>query len=369
MKSGRYSTAEARWAGVGPYYAMFPTSFATSAILRYTSPGDLVLDPFVGRGTSIFSAVCHQRRGIGIEINPVGWLYSETKLNPAPKHLVQARLNQLYTRRGLYRKAALAMPRFFHCCYDLKVLCFLLAARRELSWLTNSVDRTAMAFLLINLHGKRQDSLSNQMRQTKSMSPQYAIRWWREHNLCPPRIDVLEFLNKRVEWRYAKGRPRVVDGSVHLGDSIRVLPQLKHSMTSRPKRARLLLTSPPYFGVTNYHYDQWLRLWLLGGNPSPHRPKGAHRNHRGKFENKEGYRALLTKVFARSRALLAKEAIVYVRTDKRPETLQTTADVLEQLFPDHEMIVHSRPHRRPTQTRLFGRTDPRVGEVDFILIP
>lgn len=33
-----------------------------------------------------------------------------------------------------------------------------------------------MALLSVHLHGKRADSLSNQMRQTKSMSPEYAIR-------------------------------------------------------------------------------------------------------------------------------------------------------------------------------------------------
>jgi hypothetical protein len=352
---------------VGPYYAMFPTSFASRTILQYTRPGDLVLDPFAGRGTSIFSAVCHERRGIGVEINPVGWVYSQTKLKPAAKHLVLARLKQLHSRQGTYEAAASAMPRFFHCCYDRKVLAFLLAARKELHWRSDSVDRTAMAFLLINLHGKRDDSLSNQMRQTKSLSPRYAIRWWAERDLRPPRVDVLDFLTRRIEWRYAKGRPEVSDGNVHLGDSIRVLPQLKNHLCRAHDRVRLLLTSPPYYGVTNYHYDQWLRLWLLGGEPSPRRIEGAHRTHRGKFENKEGYRGLLIKVFMRSKVLLANDTTVYIRTDRRQQTLQTTADVLAQMFPRHEMTVHSRPHRRPTQTRLFGHADPRVGEVDFIL--
>jgi hypothetical protein len=33
-----------------------------------------------------------------------------------------------------------------------------------------------MAVLLVHLHGKRADSFLHQMRQTKSMSPEYAIR-------------------------------------------------------------------------------------------------------------------------------------------------------------------------------------------------
>ena len=31
----------------------------------------------------------------------------------------------------------------------------------------------------------------------------------------------------------------------------------------------LFFTSPPYYGVTNYFYDQWLRFWLLGGPLKP----------------------------------------------------------------------------------------------------
>ena len=68
----KYGTAEARWAGVGPYYAMFPTTFADEVVREYTQIGDAVLDPFAGRGTAIYSAAIQQRHAVGVEINPVG---------------------------------------------------------------------------------------------------------------------------------------------------------------------------------------------------------------------------------------------------------------------------------------------------------
>ena len=40
------------------------------------------------------------------------------------------------------------------------------------------------------------------------------------------------------------------------------------------------------YSSTNYHYDQWLRLWLLGGPPNAARIGG---RHRGKFEDRAGY--------------------------------------------------------------------------------
>jgi hypothetical protein len=61
--------------------------------------------------------------------------------------------------------------------------------------------------------------------------------------------------------------------------------------------ARLLLTSPPYFRLTNYHYDQWLRLWMLGGSPTANR---LGEENRGKFEGRVAYSKLLVTAFRKA---------------------------------------------------------------------
>jgi hypothetical protein len=265
----KYETAHSRWAGIGPYYAMFPAAFANKVIGEYTEPGDTVLDPFAGRGTAVFSAATLGRRGIGVEINPVGWVYTRAKLAPAGKDEVAGRFAELGVRAERYRDAAVDLPPFFHHCYTPPVRQFLLAARAELNWRRSPLDCTAMALLLVNMHGKREASLSNQLRQTKSMSPDYAIEWWRDRGLTPPDVDPVAFMKKKLDWRYAKGTPGKTESRVYLGDSLSRLPFLVRRMGQLGiKPARLLLTSPPYQGITNYHYDQWLRLWLLGGQPN-----------------------------------------------------------------------------------------------------
>jgi hypothetical protein len=87
------------------------------------------------------------------------------------------------------------------------------------------------------------------------------------------------------------------------------------------------------------------------------------------FENKLQYRQLLLDVFRKSNELLQRDGIVYVRTDRRKITLNTTKEVLREIFPDHQLRCKSRPYVRPTQTRLFGHAEPRVGEIDLILTP
>ncbi len=365
-----YQDAASRWAGVGPYYAMFPVAFADEVVRKYTRPGAVVLDPFAGRGTAIFSAATHNRSAIGIEINPVGYVYAKAKLRAAPRREVELRLDELDGRAEKFKDEAAHLPRFFHCCFSSRVRRFLLAAREGLNWRGNRVDQTVMAILLVYLHGKKGAALSNQMRQTKSMSPQYAIRWWEEHDLEAPDIDPLVFIKARLAWRYAKGVPAVQSGRMYLGNSIEKLGRLRREVEEGSlKKANLLFTSPPYHAITNYHYDQWLRLWLLGGPPNA-LLNGNGRG--GKFEAREGYRRLLDQVFTKTSQVLEEDATVYVRTDAREFTYDTTVAVLRRVFADKQLIEVRRPMLKRSQTRLFGEAstpEQNNGEVDLILTP
>ncbi len=365
-----YQDAASRWAGVGPYYAMFPVAFADEVVRKYTRPGEVVLDPFAGRGTAVFSAATQHRSAIGIEINPVGYVYARAKLSTATHDEVELRLNELGDVATQFKDEARHLPRFFHRCFSRRVRRFLVAARADLNWRRDKVDRTVMALLLVYLHGKMGAALSNQMRQTKSMSPQYAVRWWDEHELEPPDIDPVAFVKARLPWRYAKGTPEASSGRMYLGNSIQKLARLRqHVADGLLARANLLFTSPPYHAITNYHYDQWLRLWLLGGPPNALR-NGNGRG--GKFEAREGYRELLDRVFTQAAQLLEENATIYVRTDTREFTYRTTLAVLSTVFPDKRVSEVRRPMLRPSQTRLFGErstpANPR-GEVDLILRP
>src|SRR5260221_4859188 len=280
---------------------MFPTGFADRVVREHTQAGDLVLDPFAGRGTAIFSAATQGRAGVGIEISPVGFVYAKAKLAAAEHDEVAHRVQEIgrVATAARYVESARALPPFFHRCFAAPVRRFLLAARDRLDWRRSATDRTAMAILLVYLHGNEGAALSNQMRQTKSMSPDYAIRWWKEHNARPPQVDPVDFLTSRLAWRYAKGTPECESSTVYFGNSMTVLPRIAARMARGDlRRAKLLFTSPPYYGVTNYHYDQWLRLWLLGG------PAHAARNGnwlRGKFEHRANYETLLSEVFARAK--------------------------------------------------------------------
>ena len=54
----------------GAHFATFPPALIEPCILAGSRPGDLVLDPFMGSGTTAQVALQHGRRAIGCELNP-----------------------------------------------------------------------------------------------------------------------------------------------------------------------------------------------------------------------------------------------------------------------------------------------------------
>ena len=64
------------------YPARFSPSFARQAILAFTEPGDLVLDPFMGGGTTIVEAVALGRQVVGTDISSLAVFLSQTKSRP-----------------------------------------------------------------------------------------------------------------------------------------------------------------------------------------------------------------------------------------------------------------------------------------------
>ena len=368
---GKFSTAAGRWAGVGPYYAMFPSSFADEVVRNYSSSGDTVLDPFAGRGTAVFSAASQGRHGIGIDINPLGYVYAKAKVETASPVQVVKKLEYILEASRSSDINIYELPQFFHMCYSNNVCKFLLASRNNLLWKRSKIDRTLMALILVYLHGKLGQTLSNQMRHTTAMSPVYSIKWWKERNLEPPEIDVYDFMIKRINWRFLKGAPNIALSNCFLADSKIKLKSLgKDVRSGKLNKSSLLITSPPYQNVTNYYEDQWLRLWLLG---YPDKPDPIQSNLLGcKFRSSRSHFELLDGVFSASRDLLSEDATIYVRTDKREVTYNNTLLALEKNFPEKKFDKEEKPLPPDKQLKAYcrgGAPKNHNCEVDIILTP
>ena len=349
-----------RWVRFGPYYAMFPVEFVTEMIRLHRKPGQAVVDPFCGRGTVPFVAMTMGLPAVAADISPVAWVYTKTKTDPHPElEAVERRIAEVrFSSTDDDRRPRDEFQKMAFCG---DVLGFINAARRELDWRHKRLDRTVAALLIQHLHGKRGQSLSNQLRHSRAMAPDYCVRWWRGKGLeQAPEIDPCAFLQRRAQWRYAKGVPKPVGTrrpQVVLGDAAKVLPE-------NSEEAGLVLTSPPYRGVTNYRADSWLRLWAL--RASSCRPDWRTDQ---KFENAERYEETLRTCFEATMKRTTPDAVWCVRTDARERTHQVVARVLAKLLPDHQVNERPAPYKAATQTALYGDKAQKPGEVDLFYRP
>lgn len=70
----------------GAHFATFPSALIEPCILAGSRPGDIVLDPFMGSGTTAAVALQHGRQYLGCELNPeYGPLQQERILDATPK--------------------------------------------------------------------------------------------------------------------------------------------------------------------------------------------------------------------------------------------------------------------------------------------
>lgn len=353
----RFGSAAGRWSGFGPYYAMFPVSFARRVIQKYCPEDGYVLDPFCGRGTAPFVAQAMGRKAVGVDLNPVAWLYSSVKTNPCDDlNVLMSRARHI--RRCVRKTDRIPATEFQSWAWSTDVLGYLNAARRTLQWRRNKVDRTLMAFILVYLHAKMGGGLSNQMRQSKAMAPDYSVRWWRSHRMRPPEIDAAEFLTRRMEWRYRHGIIGGPRATIVLGDATSAVES-----AACDGKFNLLLTSPPYVDVTNYRYDNWIRLWALGGAEDP------DFSTEERYSNRVEYREMLSRTLRASKRRLAKDATIYLRSDARPFTAKITREVLREIWPKHDLAIRRNKPSRATQTALFGDWEAKPGELDYVLTP
>src|SRR5881296_2070861 len=77
------------------YLASFPAALTHAFIARYSRPGDVVLDPFSGRGTTPLQACAEGRIGVGNDLNPFAHLLTAAKVEPATRAETSTRVAAL----------------------------------------------------------------------------------------------------------------------------------------------------------------------------------------------------------------------------------------------------------------------------------
>lgn len=266
-----------------PYFTMFPLEYPTKVLEKHRKDKPVVLDPFCGRGTTLFAARNFGLNAWGIDSSPVAVAIAKAKLAScdlaAPLELAARLIEE--TEPTTVPESA-----FFRAAYHHRTLRDLCALREALLRLATETDASAVlrAAALGCLHGplpthlKNVGYFSNQMPRTYASKPDYAVRFWEKKGLKAPRIDVLGVLRRKIErlallsQKSPNSISQVVQGDSQSADVFRLI-------RTAPS---VIVTSPPYYGMRTYVQDQWLRNWFLGGPDHVDYSAGPQLDHGGK---------------------------------------------------------------------------------------
>lgn len=245
---------------------MFPLEFPLSILKARAGSNVGVLDPFCGRGTTNFAARLLGLRTVGIDSSRVATAATQAKLvAPDPEEVVDTARAIL---RGQQETITKPEGEFWDLAYHGDVLRDLCTFRDALqrSSIAEHVAAALRGIILGALHGPigrtKHSYFSNQCPRTYGPKPVYAVKFWTERGLSPPRVDVLAVIAERARRYYGNATPSVRGMAIEGDSRHRSTLEEAHELIGK---FSWIVTSPPYYGLRTYMPDQWIRNWFLGG--------------------------------------------------------------------------------------------------------
>lgn len=241
----------------------YPESFRPGIpalmIDRYSKPGDVVLDPFAGRGTTALEAAIKGRIPFTSDINPLAVMISQAKVNPADLTEVALELQRLDLRRPV---GINSYKQFFEPFYDIDTFREIANLRSALIGREDRVGRFLTLVTLSLLHGHTAGYLSTYTFPQISVSPKVQVsindkrRQNPEYRAVMPRIlrKAAQILRDGIA---APLREAGLHGRFAVCDA-RNLSFIPAGLVT------LTVAAPPRPGTKDSVLDLWLRLWFAG---------------------------------------------------------------------------------------------------------
>ena len=249
------------------YRACFKPQLPRYFIERFSETGDAVLDPFMGRGTTLIEAALHGRVPIGVDANPLCASLARPRLNPPDEHSVKQRLAEIdFSAQSDCPEDLLV---FFHP----ETLRGIGALRgylkhREATGQIDPVDDWIRMVALNRLTGHSPGFFS-----VYTLPPNQAVSVASQRKInerlrqTPTRRDVPLLILKKSKALLADLTPEDLERLDGVRKKARVLHGSATSLgTLQPESVQLAVTSPPFLDTVDYVSDNWLRSWFAGVN-------------------------------------------------------------------------------------------------------
>lgn len=250
------------------YRACFKPQLPRFFIERLAQPGEVVYDPFMGRGTTPLEAALLGRVPYGCDINPLSAVLTGPRLRPPTVEQVGEQLQQIdFNSLG---EAPDDLLVFYHpeTLREIAALKKYLQEKRIQGTL-DPVDDWICLLALNRLTGHSPGFFSvYTLPPNQAVSVKSQLKINEQRNQKPPRRSVPNLILKKTakllgdcDASMRRTLAGVAEKSILLTGPSANTPQIPSNSVS------LVVTSPPFLDVVDYAGDNWLRCWFLGIDP------------------------------------------------------------------------------------------------------
>ena len=247
------------------YRACFKPQLARFFIDRLTREGDVVYDPFMGRGTTPLEAALLGRVPFGNDINPLSRILLKPRFSPPAIDEVAGRLDTICWTRDVDAPNELLV--FYHP-ETLQQICALRAylIEREEAGELDALDEWIRMVAVNRLTGHSPGFFSVYTmppNQAVSVQSQRKINERRDQQPPPRNVPELILKKTRSLMRGCKGQS--MDALAEAGRQAMLLCRPANETPEiADETVQLVVTSPPFLDVVDYAGDNWLRCWFCG---------------------------------------------------------------------------------------------------------
>lgn len=238
------------------YRACFKPQLPRFFIERLTKDGDVVYDPFSGRGTTVLEAALCGRNIIANDVNPLSALLSRPRLFIPTIEQIEVRLDSLSERKQ--KKSDIDLAMFYHP----KTLSEILLLRNELR--KNNIDAWIRMIATNRLTGHSKGFFSVYTlppNQTASATSQKKIN--KDRKQKPEYRNTAEIILKKSEQLIRDVTKEEILSLKKIGKSGSFLSaDARETNKIKNNSVHLTVTSPPFLDVVQYAQDNWLRCWF-----------------------------------------------------------------------------------------------------------
>ena len=265
------------------YRACFKPQLPRFFIERLTDPGEVVYDPFMGRGTTPVEAALLGRLPWGNDINPLSLTLTQPRLTPPTLGEIAARLEEIDLNDHDELPKDLLV--FYHpetlreiCALKKHFLGALASCRRvpplpatKMSALQGgNTDNWIRMVALNRLTGHSIGFFSvYTLPPNQAVSIKSQIKINEKRSQTPPRRDVTKIILKKSKQLLGDVTPSVRATLASVAAQARFTNAAASATHELPDNSvSLVVTSPPFLNVVQYADDNWLRCWFLGIDPA-----------------------------------------------------------------------------------------------------